>query len=171
MLVPLLALPLQAHAKGSSLMQPLIARTPAKSGADLSSEAFATLAESQVNPADLFFHKYYNLSAVRARKALAKKRKRDGEDNDDSDGSLEDADDDELDEFMEDQEKVGRGAWVAELGCNQDEFQRLGTAWWRAEGLKVVEEGGLCRQYTRQEFVANDAWLLFEVSASANGSS
>ncbi len=52
---------LQAQAKGSSLMQPLIA--PAKpqvpSTAQIGSDAFAAMAESDVAPDAQFFHKYY----------------------------------------------------------------------------------------------------------------
>ena len=52
---------LQAQAKGSSLMQPLVA--PAKpqgpSTAQIGSDAFAAMAESDVAPDAQFFHKYY----------------------------------------------------------------------------------------------------------------
>lgn len=52
---------LQAQAKGSSLMQPLVApaKPQAPSQAQIGSDAFAAMAESDVAPDAQFFHKYY----------------------------------------------------------------------------------------------------------------
>jgi len=52
---------LQAQAKGTSLMQPLIApaKPQAPSSAQIGSDAFAAMAESDVAPDAHFFHKYY----------------------------------------------------------------------------------------------------------------
>jgi len=52
---------LQAHAKGTSLMQPLVApsKPQAPSTAQIGSDAFAAMAESDVAPDAQFFHKYY----------------------------------------------------------------------------------------------------------------
>ena len=52
---------LQAQAKGSSLMQPLIApgKPQEPSTAQIGSDAFAAMAESDVAPDAQFFHKYY----------------------------------------------------------------------------------------------------------------
>eukprot|EP00955_Chlamydomonas_euryale_P044923 353000-Chlamydomonas_euryale.AAC.27 len=103
----------KAHARGSSLMQPLAAPHAAAGGtlADVSSGAFAALAESAVDPADLFLHRFYNLGSVKARaekRAEAKARKAAaGDDDEDSDGGgASDADADEIDKLLEGEEKA-----------------------------------------------------------------
>ena len=56
----------QAHAKGSSLMQPLVAhaKPQALSTAQIGSDAFAAMAESEVAPDAQFFHKFYRCPAL-----------------------------------------------------------------------------------------------------------
>lgn len=53
----------QAHTqvKGSSLMQPLLpaSKSQGPSTAQIGSDAFAAMAESEVAPDAQFFHKYY----------------------------------------------------------------------------------------------------------------
>jgi ribosome biogenesis protein MAK21 len=63
----------KAHARGSSLMQPLARPTAGKSAAALGAEAFAALALAQVEPADVFFHKFYAMQ-VRAWASRARSR-------------------------------------------------------------------------------------------------
>eukprot|EP00798_Chlamydomonas_sp_ICE-L_P018713 gene18713-25236_t len=77
----------KVHAKGSSLMQPLV---PARRG------------ETQAD-ADVFFHKFYNLQSVRSKKqakaSLKKKKGSDSEDSEaESDGELSD---DDVDAFLD----------------------------------------------------------------------
>ncbi|KAJ9505795.1 hypothetical protein QJQ45_006511 [Haematococcus lacustris] len=93
---------LQAQARGASLMQPITAADPElhpqtelgsvanarPSSAGPGSEAFAALAESQVQPDDVFFHRFYTLQTVKARRAAAKtakaaKRAKQGKGSDD----------------------------------------------------------------------------------------
>lgn len=72
----------KAHARATSVMAPLSTTMTAAavgaagnaSAADVSSAAFAALAETQVQPDELFFHKFYTLQAVKARRAAAKVR-------------------------------------------------------------------------------------------------
>ncbi|GFH22680.1 CBF domain-containing protein [Haematococcus lacustris] len=93
---------LQAQARGASLMQPITAAdpelhpqtelgsvgSPRPSSAGPGSEAFAALAESQVQPDEVFFHRFYTLQTVKARRAAAKtakaaKRAKQGKGSDD----------------------------------------------------------------------------------------
>ncbi|KAK9820060.1 hypothetical protein WJX72_005600 [[Myrmecia] bisecta] len=101
----------KAHAKGSSLMQPLtMARLALPSPAALGSAAFAALAESEVAPENVFFHRFYATQAARGR-APAKKRKRGSDDEADSDfGSDSDPD---LDDFLEAEEEHGEDGKLA----------------------------------------------------------
>ena len=57
----LIYLQAQAQAKGSSLMQPLlpVSKPQGPSTAQIGSDAFAAMAESDVAPDAQFFHKYY----------------------------------------------------------------------------------------------------------------
>ena len=52
---------LQAQAKGTSLMQPLVpsAKSQQPSTAQIGSDAFAALAEADVAPDSQFFHRFY----------------------------------------------------------------------------------------------------------------
>jgi len=54
--------PVQAKARGSSLMQPL-RRPGAAAGGDPGTEAFAALAAAEVAPADLFLHRFAKLQS------------------------------------------------------------------------------------------------------------
>ncbi|KAL6757303.1 CBF/Mak21 family-domain-containing protein [Haematococcus lacustris] len=92
----------KAQARGASLMQPITAADPElhpqtelgsvgsarPSSAGPGSEAFAALAESQVQPDEVFFHRFYTLQTVKARRAAAKtakaaKRAKQGKGSDD----------------------------------------------------------------------------------------
>jgi ribosome biogenesis protein MAK21 len=93
--------PKAAGARGSSLMQPLLGAAAAADKADrglaeLGSEAFAALAEAQVDPSELFFHKFYSLKGTKP-KAKKVKAKRDeegsGSSSDEGDGDGGDSDD------------------------------------------------------------------------------
>mmetsp|Transcript_8714 Transcript_8714/g.18540 ORF Transcript_8714/g.18540 Transcript_8714/m.18540 type:complete len:1163 (-) Transcript_8714:938-4426(-) len=97
----------KAHARGSSLMQPLVpqGQDNKSSAADVNSAAFSALAETQVQPADLFLHRFFNLHTVKGKRAVreeARKRRREDEAASDD----EDTGDAELEEFMNAQEKA-----------------------------------------------------------------
>ncbi|EFJ51407.1 hypothetical protein VOLCADRAFT_87659 [Volvox carteri f. nagariensis] len=101
--------------------------------AQLSSEAFAALAEARVESADLFFHKFLNLKGVkdkRAARAEAKSSKKgqDGE-GDEKDGaggdeSLSEAEDDEVDRYLEKQECMADDTLGgSEMGYDYDQLE------------------------------------------------
>lgn len=60
-------------------MQPLARATgpAAASAAELGSGAFAALEEAAVAPADVFFHRFYNLQSQKARRAAKEEKKGD----------------------------------------------------------------------------------------------
>lgn len=73
-------------------MQPAGARLPSKAsaaGLAFGDEAFRSLAEADVEPSEVFFHKYYSLAAQRSKpvKKIKRKAGSDDEDADESDGS------------------------------------------------------------------------------------
>ncbi|KXZ46949.1 hypothetical protein GPECTOR_39g443 [Gonium pectorale] len=117
--------------RGTSVMQPGAAplegmvaaaagkKAAAKPGslAQLSSSAFAALAEAEVNSADIFFHKFLNLKGVKAKQAAraGAKAKKKGEEGDEAaaggdDEYLSDADDEEVDRYLEKQEGMADDA-------------------------------------------------------------
>ncbi|GIM15448.1 hypothetical protein Vretimale_18225, partial [Volvox reticuliferus] len=97
---------------------------PPASLAQLSSNAFAALAEAQVESADLFFHRFLNLKGVKAKQAArseAKKRKDGGEDKGGEEESLSEGDEEEVDRYMEKQEgMVGDTKDNSDLGYDYD---------------------------------------------------
>lgn len=73
-------------------MQPAGARLASKAsaaGLAFGDEAFRSLAEADVEPSEVFFHKYYSLAAQRSKpvKKIKRKAGSDDEDADESDGS------------------------------------------------------------------------------------
>eukprot|EP00877_Chromochloris_zofingiensis_P004219 jgi/Chrzof1/13799/Cz08g12250.t1 len=100
-------------------MQPLSARLPPAAGAtaaQVGSEAFAALAQAQVAPADMFFHKFYALKTSGPAKKKKKPSKADASDSEDmsSDeggrddmGDYDDVTDAAADRVLEAEEGVG----------------------------------------------------------------
>ncbi|MEW5300806.1 MAG: hypothetical protein WDW36_003711 [Sanguina aurantia] len=106
----------KSHAKGSSLMQPIVAVRSAggKSAAAVGSDAFASLEQSSVLPADMFFHKFYNLQVVKQKRAIAsgkKAKKAEGSDSDDDplDSPGGGSDDEEMDALLDAEEDATGG--------------------------------------------------------------
>lgn len=102
----------KAGAKGDSAMQPLAARPDAAAGpqqwaalAGAQADALAALAEKEVRPDDMFFHKYYSLQAVQDKAKAKKKRKGEGEDELLSDAESEDSG--AADDFLAAEEEGG----------------------------------------------------------------
>jgi hypothetical protein len=90
-------LSVQAVARGSSLMQPVGGRKSGSADAAVGTDAFVALAETDITPDDLFFHKYYSLQAAggpRRRQQQKKKKKRHASDSEasDDDDSSDDSD-------------------------------------------------------------------------------
>lgn len=78
------------EARGSSLMQPLPGRRTDSRW--VGSDAFAALAEDEVSPDALFFHKYFGLSAVQ-RKQVARRSAKAALDNEFDEDAAGDDDD------------------------------------------------------------------------------
>jgi ribosome biogenesis protein MAK21 len=101
--------PPKAHARGSSLMQPLpraggavVGAAAAADAAALGGGQFALLAESEVDASELFFHRFYQARSANAERASRQAAKRaarrkkagsDDEDEDDEEDASEDDDD------------------------------------------------------------------------------
>ncbi|CAL8467747.1 g7285 [Coccomyxa elongata] len=96
----------KAHAKGSSLMQPLRPKTGAPSTAALGSAAFDALARADVAPDSAFFQKYQALKTARSAQQGPKKKKKKGaeEDEDASSGEEVSDSDEAVDEFLDAEE-------------------------------------------------------------------
>jgi ribosome biogenesis protein MAK21 len=116
--------PKGAGARGSSLMQPLLGAAAAADKADrglaaLGSDAFAALAQAQVEPSELFFHKFYSLKGTKpkGKKVKAKKGEEgdgssdDGEGGSDSDDLGELGVDDVASDGDLDDDEVDRWGW------------------------------------------------------------
>ncbi|GFR50755.1 hypothetical protein Agub_g13022, partial [Astrephomene gubernaculifera] len=97
--------------------------------AKLSSDAFAALAEAEVDSADLFFHKFLNLKGVKDKRSArtdAKTAKKDREEEaagakEDSEEALSDADEEEVDRYMDKQEgMVGDALGDPDVGFDYD---------------------------------------------------
>mmetsp|Transcript_25238 Transcript_25238/g.68591 ORF Transcript_25238/g.68591 Transcript_25238/m.68591 type:complete len:769 (+) Transcript_25238:1389-3695(+) len=101
----------KANVRGGSVMQPPVVQPSERSVAQLGHEAFSALAESEVQPDEVFFHRFHSLQTVKARRNAAqaakkaKKAKR-GEDegSEESSSDVDDMDEDEADAFMDNQE-------------------------------------------------------------------
>ncbi|KAF5834970.1 CBF/Mak21 family-domain-containing protein [Dunaliella salina] len=101
----------KANVRSGSVMQPPVVRPSEHSVAQLGHEAFSALAESEVQPDEVFFHRFHSLQTVKARRNAAqaakkaRKAKR-GEDegSEESSSDVNDMDEDETDAFMDDQE-------------------------------------------------------------------
>lgn len=115
----------KAKLHGASVMQPVSAplAAMAKPTTELGSDVFAALAETQVKPDEVFFHRFYTLQAVKARREAAraakqarKEKKAAGEAGSDDEASSsgdegfgvagDDLPEDEVDAFLEKEEGV-----------------------------------------------------------------
>ncbi|KAL3136772.1 hypothetical protein ABBQ38_005486 [Trebouxia sp. C0009 RCD-2024] len=128
----------QAQVKGSSLMQPLLptSKPQGPSTAQIGSDAFAAMAESEVAPDAQFFHKYYSLASVKSK--AKKKRKRDHDDSDEADAFSES--DSELDDVLDAEEDFDD-----DLGDGGHDYADLAAAMGTAEEEEAEsdeEEGG-----------------------------
>ncbi|EFN54473.1 hypothetical protein CHLNCDRAFT_52919 [Chlorella variabilis] len=112
----------KAGAKGDSAMQPLAAQQAAAAAAvphqwaslaGAHTQALQLLADKDVRPDDMFFHKYYSLQAVQD-KAAKKRKKKGGDDELLSDAGSEDSD--AADEFLAEEEEGGDDG----IGANPD---------------------------------------------------
>ncbi|KAI7841479.1 hypothetical protein COHA_004873 [Chlorella ohadii] len=123
----------KAGAKGDSAMQPLAARPDASAGpqqwaalAGAQADALAALAEKDVRPDDMFFHKYYSLQAVQDKAKAKKKKKGEGEDELLSDAESEDSD--AADDFLVGEEEGGDDG----IGADPGKLLGLCTAEYRS---------------------------------------
>ncbi|KAL4421400.1 hypothetical protein ABPG75_010691 [Micractinium tetrahymenae] len=104
----------KASAKGDSAMQPLAAQQATATAAapqqwaalaGAHAEALAALAEKDVRPDDMFFHKFYSLQAVQDK--AKKKKKKKGEEDDELLSDAESEDSDAADDFLAGEEEGG----------------------------------------------------------------
>ncbi len=77
---------MKAGARGSSLMQPTTAEGAGRPA--LGPASLAAVAEADVEPSDVFFHKYFALAARTGAKASKEKARKEGDESSDSEADI-----------------------------------------------------------------------------------